>query len=104
MHEKFSALKQSSFKNQIKIWVTNWKNLKNRILIFDIKDFFDFKTMFVEKFLIVDRKWTSTFCDNWIMQKRTIEKNVHFEKKIREYKNAAKKKLKTIEHVNVVTF
>jgi hypothetical protein len=38
------------------------------------------------------------------MQKRTIEKNVHFEKTIREYRNAAKKKLKTIEHVNVVTF
>ncbi len=59
--------------------------------------------MFVEKFLIVDRKWTSTFCDNWIMQKRAIERNVHFEETIREYKNAAKKKLKTIEHVNVVT-
>jgi hypothetical protein len=37
------------------------------------------------------------------MQKKTIEKNVHFEETIREYKNAAKKKLKTIEHVNVVT-
>jgi hypothetical protein len=32
IHEKFQALKQSSFKNQIEIWVTNWKNLKNRIL------------------------------------------------------------------------
>jgi hypothetical protein len=57
-------LKQSSFKNQIEIWVTNWKNLKNRILIFDIKNFFDFETMFVKKILISDRKWTSTFCDN----------------------------------------
>jgi hypothetical protein len=36
------------------------------------------------------------------MQKRTIERNVHFEKTIREYKNAAKKRLKTVEHVNVV--
>jgi hypothetical protein len=58
--------------------------------------------MFVEKFLIVDRKWASTFCDNWIMQKKTIEKNVHFEKTIREYENAAKKRLKIVEHVNVV--
>ncbi len=64
IHEKFQILKQSSFKNQIEIWITNWKNLRNRILIFDIKNFFDFETMFVEKFLIVDRKWTSTFCDN----------------------------------------
>ncbi len=64
IHEKFQALKQSSFKNQIEIWVTNWKNLKNRILIFDIKNFFDFETMFVKKILISDRKWTSTFCDN----------------------------------------
>ncbi len=32
-----------------------------------------------------------------------IEENVHFEKTIREYKNAVKKKLKIVEHVNVVT-
>jgi hypothetical protein len=64
LHEKFQALKQSSFKNQIETWVVDWKNLRNRILTFDIKDFFDFETMFVEKFLIVDRKWVSTFCDN----------------------------------------
>jgi hypothetical protein len=102
IHEKFQALKQSSFKNQIETWVTNWENLKSRILIFDIKNFFDFETMFVEKFLIVDRKWVSTFCDNWIMQKRAIERNVHFEETIREYKNAAKKRLKIVEHVNVV--
>jgi hypothetical protein len=67
IHEKFQALKQSSFKNQIEIWITNWENLKSRILTFDIKNFFDFETMFVEKFLIVDRKWALTFCDNWIM-------------------------------------
>jgi hypothetical protein len=102
IHEKLQALKQSSFKNQIEIWVANWENLRSRILTFDIKNFFDFETMFIEKFLIVDRKWTSTFCDNWIMQKRAIEKNVHFEKTIREYKNAAKKRLKIVEHVNVV--
>jgi hypothetical protein len=102
IHEKFQALKQSSFKNQIEIWITNWENLKNRILIFDIKNFFDFKTMFVEKFLIFDRKWISTFCDNWIMQKKMIEKNVYFEKTIREFKNVVKKRLKIIEYVNVI--
>jgi hypothetical protein len=102
IHENLQALKQSSFKNQIEIWVANWENLRSRILTFDIKNFFDFETMFVEKFLIVDRKWASTFCDNWIMQKRAIERNVHFEKTIREYKNVAKKKLKIVEHVNVV--
>jgi hypothetical protein len=36
------------------------------------------------------------------MQKKAIERNVHFEETIREYKNAAKKRLKTVEHVNVV--
>jgi hypothetical protein len=36
------------------------------------------------------------------MQKKAIERNVHFEKTTREYKNAAKKKLKIVEHVNVV--
>jgi hypothetical protein len=39
-----------------------------------------------------------------MMQKKKIEKNVHFEKTTREYKNAAKKRLKIVEHVNVVTF
>jgi hypothetical protein len=59
--------------------------------------------MFVEKFLIVDRKWVSTFCDNWIMQKKAIERNIHFEETTREYKNAAKKRLKIVEYVNVIT-
>jgi hypothetical protein len=36
------------------------------------------------------------------MQKKAIEKNVHFKETIREYKNAAKKRLKIVEHVNVV--
>jgi CO dehydrogenase/acetyl-CoA synthase beta subunit len=36
------------------------------------------------------------------MQKKMIEKNVHFEETIREFKNVVKKKLKTVEHVNVV--
>jgi hypothetical protein len=36
------------------------------------------------------------------MQEKSIEKNVHFEKTIREYKNAVKKKLKRIEDVNVI--
>jgi hypothetical protein len=31
-----------------------------------------------------------------------IEKNVHFEETTREYKNAVKKKLKIVEHVNIV--
>jgi hypothetical protein len=38
------------------------------------------------------------------MQKRAIEKNVHFEETTREYKKIAKKKLKIVEHVNVVIF
>jgi hypothetical protein len=36
------------------------------------------------------------------MQKKTIERNVHFEETIRENKNVAKKRLKIVEHVNVV--
>jgi hypothetical protein len=38
------------------------------------------------------------------LQKKTIEKNVHFAKTIREYKNAVKKSLKIVEHANVATF
>jgi hypothetical protein len=102
IHEKFQALKQSSFKNQIKIWVTNWKNLRNRILSLNIKNFFDFETMFVEKFLTTNRKWAFMFCDNWILQKRATLRNVQFEETTREYKNAVKKNLTIVEHMNVV--
>jgi hypothetical protein len=102
IHEKFQALKQSSFKNQIEIWITNWKNLKSRILSLNVKNFFDFETMFVEKFLTANRKWTFMFCDNWILQKRATLRNVHFEETTREYKNAAKKRLKIVEHVNAI--
>jgi hypothetical protein len=38
------------------------------------------------------------------LQKRAIEKNVHFAETIREYKNAVKKNLKIVEHANVVIF
>jgi hypothetical protein len=37
------------------------------------------------------------------LQKKAIEKNVHFAKTIREYKNAVKKNLKIVEHANVAT-
>jgi uncharacterized protein YaaR (DUF327 family) len=36
------------------------------------------------------------------LQKKAIERNVHFSKTIREYKNAVKKNLKTIEHANAI--
>ncbi len=38
------------------------------------------------------------------MQKKTIERNVHFAKTIREYKNIVKKNLKIVEHVNAIIF
>jgi hypothetical protein len=36
------------------------------------------------------------------LQKKAIERNIHFAKTIREYKNAVKKNLKIVEHVNAV--
>jgi hypothetical protein len=36
------------------------------------------------------------------LQKKAIERNVHFAKTIREYKNAVKKNLKIVEYANVV--
>jgi hypothetical protein len=37
------------------------------------------------------------------LQKKAIERNVHFAETIREYKNAVKKNLKIAEHTNVAT-
>jgi hypothetical protein len=36
------------------------------------------------------------------LQKKAIEKNVHFAKTIREYKNVVKKNVKIVEHVNAI--
>jgi hypothetical protein len=36
------------------------------------------------------------------LQKKAIERNVHFAETIREYKNVVKKNLKIVEHANVV--
>jgi hypothetical protein len=38
------------------------------------------------------------------LQKKAIERNVHFVKMIREYKNVVKKNLKIVKHANVVIF
>jgi hypothetical protein len=38
------------------------------------------------------------------MQKKAIERNVHFAETTREYKNVVKKNLKIVEHANVVIF
>jgi hypothetical protein len=38
------------------------------------------------------------------LQKKAIEKNVHFAETIREYKNVVKKNLKIVEHVNAIIF
>jgi allophanate hydrolase subunit 2 len=38
------------------------------------------------------------------LQKKAIERNVHFAETIREYKNVVKKNLKIIEHANAIIF
>jgi allophanate hydrolase subunit 2 len=38
------------------------------------------------------------------LQQKAIERNIHFAQTIREYKNAVKKNLKIVEHVNAIIF
>jgi hypothetical protein len=89
-------LKQSSFKNQIEILVTNWENLKNRILTFDIKNFFDFETMFVEKFLIADRNELQRSAIIELCRKKRLKETFISKKRFASIKTLRKRNWKSL--------
>jgi hypothetical protein len=72
------------------------KNVQNRNLIFVIKNFFDFETMFVEKSLFIVRKWALTFCDKWILQKKRLKKSFISKKRFAKIKTSSKRNYKLL--------
>jgi hypothetical protein len=66
--------------------VTEWENLRLQIISLKLTDTFDDDVIFVSEFLRAERRWTSTFCDNWENQLKSAEKSVDFFKVTRAYK------------------
>ncbi len=96
IHEKFQALKQSSFKNQIEIWITNWENLKSRILTFDIKNFFYFETMFVEKFWSLIENELQRFAIIELCRKKRLKETFIAKKRLASIKTLRKRDWKSL--------
>ncbi len=65
IHEQWRSLKILSIKDKVESWVVEWKNLRFQIISLKLADTFDDDVIFVSEFLRAERRWTSTFCDNW---------------------------------------
>ncbi len=65
-------------------------------MIFDIKNIFDFETMFDEKFLIADRKWISTFCDIELCRKERLKETFISKKRFASIKTLRKRNWKSL--------
>jgi hypothetical protein len=86
IHEQWRRLKISSIKNKVESWVIEWENLRLQMISLKLTNTFDDDVIFVSEFLRAERRWTSTFCDNWKNQLKTAEKSVDFFKITRAYK------------------
>ncbi len=86
IHEQWRKLNTSSVKNKVESWVTEWENLRLQMISLKLADTFDDDVIFVSEFLHAERRWASTFCDNWENQLKTAEKSVDFFKITRAYR------------------
>ncbi len=107
LHEQYYALKTaSSVKEKIEQWISDWKNLRSKMINHDLKDTFDNDVIFVHEFLRAGKIWASIFCETWIIQHEAAEKALNFFKTTRAYRNAYEAYLKdevsVRDHVNAV--
>jgi hypothetical protein len=86
IHEQWRRLKISSIKDKVESWVIEWENLRLQMISLKLADTFDDDVIFVSEFLRAERRWASTFCDNWENQLKTAEKSVDFFKITRAYR------------------
>ncbi len=92
IHEQWRRLKISSIKNKVESWIVEWENLRLQMISLKLADIFDDDVIFVSEFLRAERRWTSTFCDNWENQLKTVEKSVDFFKITRAYRSVVIRK------------
>jgi hypothetical protein len=86
IHEQWRGLKIFSIKNKVESWVVKWENLRLQMISLKLADIFYDDVIFVSEFLRAERRWASTFCDNWENQLKTAEKSVDFFKITRAYR------------------
>ncbi len=108
IHEQWRRLKISSIKSKVESWVTEWKNLRLQMISLKLTNIFDDDVIFVSEFLRAERRWASTFCDNWENQLKTAEKLVNFFKITRAYrlvvirKNSSSSRIITIANAIIL--
>jgi hypothetical protein len=88
LHNQYHALKIPFVKTKIEHWISEWKNLRSKMINQEIKDTFDNDAIFVHEFLRASKKWASIFCETWAIQHQTVKKDLNFFKTIRVYRNA----------------
>ncbi len=107
LHEQYYDLKTSLVKAKIEEWISEWENLRSKMISHDLKDTFENDVIFVHEFLRAGKKWMSIFCETWVIQHEAAEKPLNFFKTIRAYRNAYEEYLKDEEsirdHANAVT-
>ncbi len=86
IHEQWRKLKTSSIKSKVESWIAEWENLRLQMISLKLTNTFDDDVIFVSEFLRAERRWASTFCDNWENQLKTAEKLVDFFKITRAYR------------------
>ncbi len=86
IHEQWRRLKTPSVKSKVESWVTEWENLRLQMISLKLADTFGDDVIFVSEFLRAERRWASTFCDNWKNQLKAAEKSVDFFKITRAYR------------------
>ncbi len=95
IQNEFQNLKTwSSIKEKIEKWIIRWENLRDHIVRADIMSLFESDVIYTKEFLKADRKWASDFCDSWMREHRTVDREMNFFHIIREYRNEMKMILK----------
>ncbi len=81
-------------KKKFEQWISDWENLRSKMINHDLKDTFNNDVIFVHEFLRASKKWASIFCETWIIQHEAAEKPLNFFKTTRAYRNACEAYLK----------
>ncbi len=107
LHEQYYDLKTPPVKEKIEQWISDWENLRSKMISHDLKDTFDNDVIFVHEFLRAGKKWTPIFCETWVIQHEAAKKALNFFKTTRAYRNAYETYLKdevsVRDHANAAT-
>jgi hypothetical protein len=88
LHDQYHTLKTSLVKAKIEHWISEWENLRSKMINQKVKNTFDNDVIFVHEFLRADKKWIFAFCETWEIQHSVEKKKLKFFKTIHAYRDA----------------